>query len=210
MAIQIEYRLRQHGWATFALVDGKRRHEGQSGYMGNPIGELARAARGWACQEGTAYVHFVYEPGALVCRATCSSEHVRVELRDEPYGMRDGRGKRFDKRGEMGTTLFDATEERATFICRIAELLHRLWREHGCSGYQARWRGSPFPLADYLSLRLLVDSSPEAERVRACRRLGESTVGDDLALLAAPMLPDPAGLYRRALDDLRSPSPAPE
>jgi len=48
MAINIDYKIASHGWATFALIDGEHRFTGESGEMLNPLAALAHWAVEWS------------------------------------------------------------------------------------------------------------------------------------------------------------------
>ena len=202
MAIDIEYQLQRHGWARFALIDGPRRFEGRSSYMGDPIGELARAALWWATGEGPAYVGFVYEPGTIVCRATCEGDQIRIVSRDYRDGMSNF-AKCFESKKDIKSSLFEATESRYVFICKICELLDRRWKQYGCSGYAWKWQGNQFPVGTLLSLRLLTDSAPEADRLRERLRSGGWSGPQEIDLLMAPMRSDATKVGWRALQHLR-------
>jgi hypothetical protein len=139
----LTYTLGQHGWATASFGDGMREPvEVRVSYLGDALGEYARAVRGILRGLAETSFCFVEEPGSHVFVLRREDDVVRVDV----YRSADTFG-----RGRDGHLL--------TVTCGLGELattcincLRRVLDEHGEAEYRRRWRGAEFPITEFQEL----------------------------------------------------------
>ena len=144
----LTYTLRDHGWATATYGNGEVSFAVNASYLGDPLGDLARAARGLLRGLPQVTFGFIQEPGEH--RLVLSRRNDEAEVR--AYRLPE----MFASGVERGELVLVAPCTVRSFTNTAINCLRHVLDEHGEEEYLRRWKGHPFPmreLDDLLSLR---------------------------------------------------------
>ena len=145
---KLTYTLRDHGWAVAEISNGEAAFSISASYMGDPLGDLARATRGLICGLPQVTFDFIQEPGFHCFEVTRQGDDVFVEA-FRLTGL-------FPSGAEAGESVFLATCSLISFVDAVITCLSSVLEEVGEEEYLRRWKRQPFPsleLEELVTLR---------------------------------------------------------
>jgi hypothetical protein len=151
--LRLSYILQQHGWATASISDGDAAIEADVSYLGDGLGDLARAARGILRGLPEATFSFQQEPGEH--RFVVSREDDRVRIAVYRFAETFSRAR-------LGEPVIIAECSLREFATECINCLRRVLDEHGEEGYRQRWKNADFPSCEYHDLLELRRELPAA------------------------------------------------
>jgi hypothetical protein len=134
---ELTYTLRDHGWANAEFSNGEAAYSVRASYLGDALGDLAKAARGLMRGLPEVTFSFIEEPGQHRFVVRRSGDDVLIEAFRLP-GM-------FATSVERGESIFLATCSLRLFVDTIITCLRSVLNECGEDEYLRRWKAHPFP-----------------------------------------------------------------
>ncbi len=175
------YDLKQHGWAkTVFVLDGKP-HEVNHGWCEHPLEPIAAVAVQLATGERLSHTTALFdeEAAGYVEASFLGNDPTLVRLARFPSGVRPNG---FMNQGEEFAR---GVVDSFALALDIAKALDHILRTYGVLGYSQEWRDChPFPLVQYLQLRLLLDQSTLAQSMAGDP--GPGRFAEEIELLRAP------------------------
>ena len=141
--LRLDYTLHEHGWASAAIGDGDTTVSFNVSYLGDALGDLARATRSVLRGLPEARCSFQQEPGEHRLLFARDEQVVRVTV--------ERLHKTFSRR-ERGEVLLVTQAEPLQLAEEVLNCLFRVLARHGEEGYLERWGRAAFPSAEYRDL----------------------------------------------------------
>jgi hypothetical protein len=146
--LTIEYRLTGTGWSECVLrADGETVTISAS-YVGDALGDLARAALALVEGKSKSRCSFHEEPGEFRWLFSRHREH--VILRVLRFGERWSGGP-----DERGNKIFRTEMTVRELAVAVSTMLDAVLREYGAAGYAAKWARHDFPSPEHHSLTVV-------------------------------------------------------
>jgi hypothetical protein len=138
MAVRIEYRLYDAGWADCEVAVDSNVATVQASYLGDALRELIEATL--AIVEGSAYsvANFCEEPGECRFVLEPAGDRMRLRILEFPEIW----SKEPD---EEGAVRFDAVCGLREFAGAVLIAARAVLNSHGLEGYLEKWRRHEFP-----------------------------------------------------------------
>jgi hypothetical protein len=155
MGFTLTYELEGAGWATARIQDGDSHMDVTVSYLHDSLRELAEAACALLSGAHSARVVFMDEPGEIHLVLDRVDDVLRCEARWfedwSSWGMHPA---------DRFKVVFSGVTTVHRFVGEVRKELEALLREHGLSGYKAKWVEHDFP-DDLLSeLRQVTKTEP--------------------------------------------------
>jgi len=139
----LTYNLENHGWATACASDGDRYVEMTAPYLGDALGDFARAVRGSMRGMPETTFSFLDEPGEHRTVLKRDGETVCVTV----YWIEEDCANL--QHGQVVLTAECSVGELATTTINC---LRKVLDTHGETGYRERWQQHDFPTQEYRDL----------------------------------------------------------
>src|SRR5687767_6757903 len=124
---ELTYTLRDHGWATVQFGNGELTFSVRASYLGDPLGDLALAARGLIRGLPKVTFGFIQEPGSHRFEATRQGDDVFIEAFRLTL--------LFPSDAERGESVFLATCSLRSFVDTVITCLRSVLEELGEDEY---------------------------------------------------------------------------
>ena len=139
----LTYSLGNHGWATACASDGDRFVEMTVSYLGDGLGDFARAVRGLLRGLPEVTFGFVDELGEHRFVLSRVGERVRVTV----YWFED-----WGADLPHGRVVLTAECGVGELVTTCINCLRKVLDTHGEEGYRERWQSHEFPMREYREL----------------------------------------------------------
>src|SRR5688500_8265819 len=141
--LRLDYTLHEHGWASATVGDGETTVSFEVSYLGDALGDLARAPRAILRGLPESECAFQQEPGEhrLLFAREGQAIRVTVERLLETFSRR-----------QHGEVLLVTESEPLQLAEEVLNCLFRVLARHGEDDYLKRWKNAPFPSAEYRDL----------------------------------------------------------